>query len=477
MANNLTDVVTRRVDLVHRGAVRDPDDTTEPARFLLYKAEDGDSPAKGQPGGVCATCDGKKTIRQGNMKCPACGGTGIVPASGPLNKAEKFDPDGDGDDDSSPETDTDHDFWTAQGQPIAAAWKAAGKPVPAAQPISKSEDSWDREWSMATGAIAKTENDPNVGGGVDRDKLPASAFAGPNRSFPIVEPQDVADAASSLGRAGSDQASAADKATLRARVKAAIIRIAKSKGAAFAAKLPDAWTTATATAKAENDPTAGATGVQPTTTGDTEMPDEVKTDPVVEPATINKAELSPEVRAYLEKSEADAKALRSELDATKTTLDDVSKIAKAEQDLRVHGTFMRKAEELAHLPLTFDAVAMAKAEDGTERGPVELFAGALRELHEKAPGAEAILLPMLQTADLAMAKSELFREFGSGAGGSSQAGSAQGRVKALATEIQKSEKAADGSALSYAQAYDIAVTRDPELYESTRALPELGRSR
>ncbi len=80
-------------------------------------------------------------------------------------------------------------------------------------------------------ALAKVDTDPNVGGGVDRDKLPAEDFAGPNRSFPIVKPGDVSDAASSLGRAKGN----------RDAIKAKIIVIARRKGAAFVAQLPDAW--------------------------------------------------------------------------------------------------------------------------------------------------------------------------------------------------------------------------------------------
>jgi len=76
--------------------------------------------------------------------------------------------------------------------------------------------------------------DPNVGGGVDRKKLPAGDFAGKNRSFPIVTPKDVADAAVSIGRAGDDNYSPD-------QLKANIIRIAKRKGAAFVARLPKAW--------------------------------------------------------------------------------------------------------------------------------------------------------------------------------------------------------------------------------------------
>ena len=73
--------------------------------------------------------------------------------------------------------------------------------------------------------------DPDVGGGVDRDKLPEGDFAGPHRSFPIVTPGDVSDAASSLGRAKGDHDS----------IKARIIAIAHRKGPEYVAQLPDAW--------------------------------------------------------------------------------------------------------------------------------------------------------------------------------------------------------------------------------------------
>lgn len=68
----------------------------------------------------------------------------------------------------------------------------------------------------------------------ERDKHPASDFAGKDRSFPIFTPEDVAAAAASLGRAGSDNYSTD-------QIKANIIRIAKRKGEAFVAKLPKAW--------------------------------------------------------------------------------------------------------------------------------------------------------------------------------------------------------------------------------------------
>lgn len=78
--------------------------------------------------------------------------------------------------------------------------------------------------------LNKRDFDSGVGGGTDRDKIPAGDFAGPNRTYPIVTPQDVADAAKLVGKAANPDA-----------VKARIISIAKRKGASFVAKLPASW--------------------------------------------------------------------------------------------------------------------------------------------------------------------------------------------------------------------------------------------
>lgn len=83
-------------------------------------------------------------------------------------------------------------------------------------------------------ALFKRDMDPDVGGGVDRDKIPDEDFAGEHRSFPIVTPGDVSDAASSIGRAkGQDPA----------KIKQRIISIAHRKGPKFVAELPDSWKT------------------------------------------------------------------------------------------------------------------------------------------------------------------------------------------------------------------------------------------
>ncbi len=133
--------------------------------------------------GKCGLCGGDGKIRGGHVKCPDCGGSGKL----------------------SDVSDEDK-----------AAQRRRG------------------ELKVAEPDAAKRNFDPSVGGGVDRDKIPAEDFAGKDRSFPIVTPGDVSDAASSIGRAGSDNYSSD-------QLKANIIRIARRKGKAFVDELPEAW--------------------------------------------------------------------------------------------------------------------------------------------------------------------------------------------------------------------------------------------
>ena len=72
---------------------------------------------------------------------------------------------------------------------------------------------------MAARYAEKRNFDPGVGGGVDRDKLPESDFAGPHRSFPIVNQSDVSDALHLVGHADNPDA-------VRARIRS----IADRKG-------------------------------------------------------------------------------------------------------------------------------------------------------------------------------------------------------------------------------------------------------
>lgn len=101
------------------------------------------------------------------------------------------------------------------------------------------------EKRVADGEIVeKRQMDPSVGGGIDRDKLSESDFAGRNRSFPIVTPGDVSDAASSIGRAGPDNYSSDE---LRRRITS----IAHRKGPSFVAELPESWKTDTEVGKGD----------------------------------------------------------------------------------------------------------------------------------------------------------------------------------------------------------------------------------
>lgn len=103
----------------------------------------------------------------------------------------------------------------------------AEKAEPAEEVLGKAAASWYAEQDAVLG---KRDFDSGVGGGVDRDKIPASDFAGPGRTFPIVSPGDVADAAHLVGHAD-------DPGEVRRR----IVSIAHRKGPAFEAKLPDSW--------------------------------------------------------------------------------------------------------------------------------------------------------------------------------------------------------------------------------------------
>lgn len=80
--------------------------------------------------------------------------------------------------------------------------------------------------------LAKRDFDPGVGGGVDRDKLGGGDFVDPERRrFPIVTPGDVQDAVSLQGRANPPVPGFREKLTA----------LARRKGPAFVAALPDSW--------------------------------------------------------------------------------------------------------------------------------------------------------------------------------------------------------------------------------------------
>jgi phage head maturation protease len=133
----------------------------------------------------------------------------------------------------------DNDLLKQVGDSIASIVQADDDLVEVSLPrnaqISFSPADMARVLKARGADVAKRDMDPDVGGGTDRDKIPAADFAGRNRSFPIVTPGDVSDAASSIGRAGPDNYGSE-------QLKDNIIRIARRKGPSFVAQLPDAWT-------------------------------------------------------------------------------------------------------------------------------------------------------------------------------------------------------------------------------------------
>lgn len=103
--------------------------------------------------------------------------------------------------------------------------------------------------------VVKRGFDPNVGGGVDRDKIPAQDFVDPERRrFPIVTSGDVSDAVSSYGRAKPKIPFDEFKRRLTA--------IARRKGPEFVAELPEEWKKDTGKKAAKPD-TAGTGGGKP----------------------------------------------------------------------------------------------------------------------------------------------------------------------------------------------------------------------
>ena len=94
-------------------------------------------------------------------------------------------------------------------------------------------------------AADKKKVRPEVGGGVDVDKLKDSDFALPKeRKFPVSIPKDVGDAVSSWGRYKGKTSFATFKKNLTA--------LAKRKGKKFVAALPKEWKDKMGTNKAES---------------------------------------------------------------------------------------------------------------------------------------------------------------------------------------------------------------------------------
>jgi flagellar biosynthesis GTPase FlhF len=161
-----------------------------------------------------------------------------------------------------------------------------------------------------------------------------------------------------------------------------------------------------------------------------------------EESEVNKAELPPSVRAALEKAEKDAADAKARIEKAEKDAHDAAEIAKAERDQRVTQEFIKKAEG-------FKALSVK---------PVE-FGPVLKRASEKLEKADfEVLEELLKAADEQIAKGDLFKEMGSGVGGSVLPSDALGELQRKAEELRKND-----SALSIADAQERVMKNDPDL--------------
>lgn len=125
-----------------------------------------------------------------------------------------------------------YDIIEQDGKQCVCRTDASGKPVKTLHCYADREAAVPYLHALYAVEEAKKAVDKNVGGGVDRDKLPASNFVFPDtRTFPVVIAKDVEDAVSSWGRYRGSHSFDEFKRRLTA--------LAKRLG--FASALPKEW--------------------------------------------------------------------------------------------------------------------------------------------------------------------------------------------------------------------------------------------
>jgi hypothetical protein len=144
-----------------------------------------------------------------------------------------------------------------------------------------------------------------------------------------------------------------------------------------------------------------------------------------EPAEVNKADLSPEVRALVEKAEKAEQAAAERIAKAEKDAQEASDIAKAERDQRITREFVAKAEEFRSL-----SVEPAKF------GPI------LKSVSEKLTKEEVDELDrVLKAADEQLRQSGIFKEAGV-SGDPRTGGTSEEQVSELqrkAEEIRKTD--------------------------------------
>lgn len=158
-----------------------------------------------------------------------------------------------------------------------------------------------------------------------------------------------------------------------------------------------------------------------------------------EPAKVDKSELSPAMRAHVEKMEADAAALADRVAKAEKDAEADREIAKAERETRLTNTYIAKAEEFKALPI-----------NPAEFGPV------LKSVHGKLTEGEAAALDrVLKAADAAMVTAGLFKEAGRSGDGPNDGDTVIAKVTKAAAEIRKADpKLGHGEAMQQVLAAD-----------------------
>lgn len=167
-----------------------------------------------------------------------------------------------------------------------------------------------------------------------------------------------------------------------------------------------------------------------------------KPEPTPDPKPVDKSDLTPEVRAIVEKAEADAQLEKAEREKLTKRVEDAEKLAKAEKDERLTRDFIAKAEAFKALPVTPGdfGIVLKSIHGGVDTKTFEAL--------------EAVL----KAADEQIEKGDLFKEHGRA--GDPQPSTVEAEVTRKAEEIRKSEPK-----LSLTDARERALSEDRALQE------------
>lgn len=161
-----------------------------------------------------------------------------------------------------------------------------------------------------------------------------------------------------------------------------------------------------------------------------------------EPVALDKSELSPAMRAHVEKMEADQAALAERVAKAEQDAADEAKVAKAERDERLTREFIGKAEAFEALPI-----------EAAKFGPV------LKSIHGKLTKDEAEEIDrVLKASDEQIKAGALFKEQGRSGDGLQGDDTAIAKATKAAAEIRKND-----SSISHAGALQQVFKADAPL--------------